>query len=134
MFGNGLLTRHTLIYQCCKSIDLASSQVIHTLDDFSDKISSLALSFDFGENLVQTSSFLLRNRSILVEIGHFEGWMKWFSNDKIYSQKIVLLFQLYSMIICLESFFLDFNGYRINSIPYSRSIFEDFCIKRVKFR
>lgn len=71
MFGNGLLTRHTLIYQCCKSIDLASSQVIHTLDDFSGKISSLTLSF--AEDLVMTSSFLLQNRSILVEIGHFDG-------------------------------------------------------------
>ena len=72
MFGNGLLTRHTLIYQCCKSIDQASSQVIHTLDYFPGKISTF--SSDFAENLVKNRQILPRLHRFCFEIG--EVWLK----------------------------------------------------------
>ena len=71
MFGNGLLTRHTLIYQCCKSIDLASSQVIHTLDDFPGKISSLT--GQNGQILSRLHRFCFEIGQFLVVIGHFDG-------------------------------------------------------------
>ena len=60
MFGNGLLTRHTLIYQCCKSIDPASSQAIHTMDDFPEKTSSNGIG-----RLTNERKLFLKSRSML---------------------------------------------------------------------